>query len=524
MISPQTAHVPRQTLYNIIMSTSPSGRGANNRIIIRVAIVLLLLCSAVFFVASRYKIVQFRDAKIDEILFYFKNGLAGGQSSSFTSAIWENIPYVIGLLIILLLPIILKLRWKKQPLRLRHQAYYAGGLFMISLALLVQSFSIPAYVIALAQSSKIYDQHYVDPRGVKLTFPSTKRNLIYIYVESLENTPAAKANGGMSDKSVIPELEKLALTNTSFSHRASGLGGALPAHGTTWTVAGMTAQSAGVPLKDGGVFGDRDRNGMGDFNKFLPGAYTLGQVLEKAGYNQSFLMGSNKAFGGRDKLLEQHGDYHIIDLTYAQKHGLVPQDYKVWWGYEDKKLFQFARDEATRLSKSDKPFNLQMLTVDTHFTDGWMDKDVCKEQFEAKYDNVHACASKQIASFVEWVKQQPFYTNTTIIISGDHLGMQTPYYEEKIAGAPYQRTIYNAFINPAVQPTRATNRQFAAFDMYPSTLAALGVTVDGDRMGLGTNLFSNRQTLVEEFGGIGQLNTELAKRSTYYERRILSSS
>ena len=82
----------------------------------------------------------------------------------------------------------------------------------------------------------------------------------------------------------------------------------------------------------------------------------------------------------------------------------------------------------------------------------------------------------------------------------------------------------NAFINPAVQPTRATNRQFATFDMYPSTLAALGVTVDGDRMGLGTNLFSNRQTLVEQFGGIDQLNAELSKRSTYYERKILSSS
>ena len=494
------------------------------RTFVRISIVLMLALSAVFIVASQYKTMQFRDAKIDEILFYFNNGLAGGQSSSLVSAVWGNVPYAIGLFVILLLPILLKLRWKTMPFRLRHQTYYASGIFVVSLTLLAQSFSIPAYVSALTQSSKIYDKHYVDPHGVKLTFPSTKRNLIYIYVESLENTPASKANGGMSDKSVIPELEKLALTNTSFSHQASGLGGALPAHGTTWTVAGMTAQSAGVPLKDGGVFGGRDRNGMGDFNKFLPGAYTLGQVLQKADYNQSFLMGSDKTFGGRDKLLEQHGDYHIIDFTYAQQHGLIPQDYKVWWGYEDKKLFQFARDEATRLSKLDKPFNLQMLTVDTHFTDGWLDSDTCKQQFEAKYDNVHACASKQIAAFVEWAKQQPFYANTTIIISGDHLGMQTPYYEEKIAGAPYQRTVYNAFINPAVQPTRATNRQFATFDMYPSTLAALGVTVDGDRMGLGTNLFSNRQTLVEQFGGIDQLNAELSKRSTYYERKILSSS
>ncbi|MBF1039283.1 MAG: LTA synthase family protein, partial [Candidatus Nanosynbacter sp.] len=119
---------------------------------------------------------------------------------------------------------------------------------------------------------------------------------------------------------------------------------------------------------------------------------------------------------------------------------------------------------------------------------------------------------------------QPFYENTTIIISGDHLGMQTSYYDEKIGGTNYQRTIYNTFINPAISTSHSKNRQFTTFDMYPSTLAALGVKIDGDRLGLGTNLFSGKKTLVEQYGGIENLNSELSKRSAYYENKIFTKS
>ena len=140
--------------------------------------------------------------------------------------------------------------------------------------------------------------------------------------------------------------------------------------------------------------------------------------------------------------------------------------------------------------------------------------------FSNQYDNVHACSSKQVAAFVNWVKSQPFYENTTIIISGDHLGMQTSYYDEKIGGTNYQRTIYNTFINPAISTSHSKNRQFTTFDMYPSTLAALGVEIDGDRLGLGTNLFSGKKTLVEQYGGIENLDSELSKRSAYTKIRF----
>lgn len=508
------------------MSQQTSVISRRKRQFIQSYIIVALFLAAVTLIASRYKSIHFGDSKIDEIIFYFKNGLANGQSESLTTAVWQNLPYAFGLFALLVLPTIKPVRALISHVfkfSLRRQFLYATGILVISLTVLAQSFSIPAYVSALTQSSTIYEDHYVDPRGVKLTFPEKKRNLIYIYLESMENTVAIKANGGMSEVSIIPELEKIALENTSFSHTDSGLGGAQSAHGTVWTVAGLTATSAGVPLKDGGVFGDRDRNSMGEFNKFLPGAYTLGEVLQKQGYNQSFIMGSDAAFGGRDKLLKQHGNYQLLDYNWAKENGKIPKDYKVWWGYEDKKMFEFAREEATRLSKLDQPFNLQMLTVDSHFTDGWLD-ETCEQKFAAKYDNVHACSSKMIGEFIAWVKQQPFYENTTIIITGDHLGMQTSYYDEKISGANYTRTIYNTFINSATTTERTNNRQFTSFDIYPTTLAALGVKVDGERMGLGVNLYSDRKTLLEEFGNAAALSNELAKRSSFYERKILSGS
>lgn len=134
---------------------------------------------------------------------------------------------------------------------------------------------------------------------------------------------------------------------------------------------------------------------------------------------------------------------------------------------------------------------------------------------------MHACSSRRIANFITWLRQQPFAATTTIVITGDHLGMQTSYYSGKIADPGYQRTIYNAFINPAATPMRRAGRQFTSFDIYPTTLAAMGVKIDGERLGLGMNLFSGKATLAEELGGIDALNAELTKRSGYYEQRIM---
>ena len=506
-----------------------------------IAIFILLILAAIFYVISRYKQLHFGDAKIDEIIFYFLNGM-DGQSSNIMETVQDNLLFFGIVFFLLLLPVIdfyrnrininLDLSFlghKKtkninpSQIPIKAKLAYALTAFLVSLILLLNSFSVLDYAVSLMRTSNFFEKHYVDPKSTELTFPETKRNLIYIYLESMENTVASRESGGQSEVSLIPELEQLALdpNNISFSHQEDRLGGALPAYGTTWTVGAITAQSAGVPLKPN-LLGE-DGNGLGRFKQFLPGAFTLGEILQREGYNQTFMIGSSASFGGRDKLFSQHGDYRILDYDYAIEHGLIPTDYKVWWGYEDKKLFENAKTELSRLGSQEQPFNFQLLTVDTHFTDGYLDP-TCPTPRAKQYDNVHTCSSSQVANFISWIKDQPFADNTTIVITGDHLGMQTSYYDEIITQPDYRRTLYNVIINSPISPINQTERLYSSFDMYPTTLAAMGVVINGDQLGLGVNLFSPEPTLIEQYGSLEAFNTELMKRSEFYERKILVDS
>ena len=85
-----------------------------------------------------------------------------------------------------------------------------------------------------------------------------------------------------------------------------------------------------------------------------------------------------------------------------------------------------------------------------------------------------------------------------------------------------QRRVYNAFINTAdITPVQTKNRMFASIDLFPSTLAALGVEIKGDRLGLGTNLFSDKPTILEMYG-YDVVNAELSKKSDYYTQTFNS--
>ena len=71
-------------------------------------------------------------------------------------------------------------------------------------------------------------------------------------------------------------------------------------------------------------------------------------------------------------------------------------------------------------------------------------------------------------------------------------------------------------------PKNNKNRSFSTMDMYPTILAAMGAKIEGDRLGLGTNLFSDKQTLMEELG-FKTLDNELQKTSNYYNQKIINS-
>ncbi len=390
--------------------------------------------------------------------------------------------------------------------------HFAVASFVVCLFVFITQLNVPAYFGTTVKDSDFIEDHYVDPSSVKITFPNEKRNLVYIFLESMENTFADTEAGCPITDNYIPELSKLADENISFSNTDT-IGGAYSYNGTTWTASAMVAQTSGLPIK---IL--LTSNAYGAEDGFMPGMVTVGEILAKEGYNLKLLVGSDASFHSRKAYFEEHGDYDIVDWHSLKKEGRLPKDYNVWWGFEDEKLFAFAKEEITALAARGEPFNFTMLTADTHFPNGYECR-MCGDEYESQYANVLACSSRQVYEFVSWIKEQPFYDNTTIVICGDHLTMDSQFLDE--LDENYVRTVYNCIINPAKQPVREKGREFGTVDMFPTTLAAIGAEIEGNRLALGTNLFSEEKTLTEIYG-FEALDIELQKNSEFYNKQILA--
>ena len=330
----------------------------------------------------------------------------------------------------------------------------------------------------------------------------------------MESTFPDIENGGFYNKNYIPELVYLANNNISFSN-TSKIGGANVVANSNWAIAALISQTGGVPLKS-------ISNGNIEYENyevFMPGVYSLGEILNDNGYKNYLMVGSDATFGGRRKYFEQHGNYEIFDYYTAIEENIIPDDYYVFWGYEDAILFEYAKEKLTEISKQNEPFNFTLLTVDTHTPDGYL-SDFCENFDENTYLNAIKCSSKQVYDFITWIQEQDFYNDTVIIISGDHKSMNT-YSFENITNN--NRRTYDAFINTNIISDCTTNCEFTTMDMYPTTLAALGASIEGERLGLGTNLFSCEPTLSEKYE-FEYIDNELSKFSSYYVQCISNGS
>ncbi len=348
--------------------------------------------------------------------------------------------------------------------------------------------------------SELIEDEYVDPNSVEISFPKEKQNLIYIYLESMESTNTSKEFGGNYDENYIPYLTSIALDNLNLSLNDNKF---YEITGTNWTIASMVAQTSGLPLK----FSVDSETYNANKNSFLNGITTLGDILETNGYNNYLYMGSNASFASRDAYFTIHGNYEIFDYNTAVAENYIDENYFVWWGYEDRKLYEFSKEKLLEISENDEPFNFTLLTVDTHATDGYLDAE-CKRKYNTQLKNVISCADSMVGEFISWAQKQDFYDNTTIIIVGDHLYMASDSFYKN------NRNIYAAIINP-LNSNEVTGREYSAIDMFPTTLAALGIEIEGNKLGLGTNLFSDEQTLIERYG-YDYVNNELKKKSTFY--------
>ena len=470
------------------------------RVLLTILAVLLAVLATIITCSLKWMFDTWSNLTMDELIYHLTSPLEGTNDAMIKEYVVKCI--VPAVVILLVLAVILTAFRKKK----RYYAVMAGAIVLsVSVSALSvhgawQALDVGNYVADRGTYSTFIDDNYISPADVEMTFPQEKRNLIYIFLESMETTYADTQNGGAFTENVIPELTQIAQENEDFSGETDKLNGGYSMPGTTWTIGAMFGQTAGLPLSV-----SIDGNNMDTQDTFFAGAVTLGDILESQGYSQTLLIGSDAVFGGRELYFTEHGSYEMMDYKYAAQNGLIPEDYLVWWGYEDQKLFEFAKQKVTELAAQPEPFNLTMLTVDTHFEDGYMCEGCPKLYGDDQYSNVMRCSSQQVASFIRWIQQQDFYENTTIVLCGDHPTMDSDYCED--VDGDYIRKTYTAYINAAAQKETETRRDFTTFDQFPTTLAALGVQIEGNRLGLGTNLFSSEPTLTERFG----LDTEAAE-------------
>lgn len=108
-------------------------------------------------------------------------------------------------------------------------------------------------------------------------------------------------------------------------------------------------------------------------------------ILEKNGYKNYYILGTDARYAGKSTYLKQHGNFVIYD-----KNNIKGGGNEVY--YRDQRLFSFIKEKLLKISKQ-QPFSLLIQTIDTHFAK----KDVFRN------------TSKTVNSFLQWLKKQDFY-------------------------------------------------------------------------------------------------------------------
>lgn len=383
---------------------------------------------------------------------------------------------------------------------------FIGAYFAATIALFVSDIPVSEYIHILknepeksASYSKFFVENYVNPDSVKITPPEQKRNLILIYLESMETTFSDKAHGGNQDTNLIPEITQLAQQNINFGKNKNHIGGGIDSYGSGATFAAMLSRSLGIPF-------------VVNYDKtpILHHYKSLYKILNENGYRQIFFQGNPGCFKEFRNLVTDHKMDEIYgpdDLIEQMNLGI--EDYMVKQGgknVQDKESFKFATQILDTLSE---PFSLTFFTIDTHSPHGLYDPDCIKAKDENNEDELlkasARCVSRELNRFLDSLKSKPFYKNTSIVIFGDHLFMGT----RLVKGFPNRKWI-DIFINPSKKPISEENRAFSDIDMFPTILSSMNFDIERNRLGFGTDLFSDQKTLVESIG-LNNLNAELGK-------------
>ena len=350
------------------------------------------------------------------------------------------------------------------------------------------------YFIYSRTTSNLYEEEYVFPDTIEYDFPEKKRNLILIYLESFEQNFASGQHYG---KNLIPHLNGFSESG-QYSQNFSSI------PGTDYSIAALVASHCGIPLR---YQADRDIYAL---KYFLPKAVCFSDILHQNGYQSAIIKAADITFTNANIFAVSHGYDEALGVDEVLKQ--YPEDQHkmlkgTFGGINDEALFSFAKKKLAEFAP-DKPFLLTLFSLDTHTPTPHRNPS-CPAIFNDIRD-VYMCTDKTVYDFVNWLKETPYWENTTVVILGDHLKPS----RMEIKGH-VRRGIYNAFINLPDGLKINKSKPFTTFDIAPTLLESLGIHLSQPALGLGRSLFGEGDTLAGK-KGFQFIKNQIRKNSNIY--------
>jgi hypothetical protein len=289
------------------------------------------------------------------------------------------------------------------------------------------------------------------------------KNLVYIFLESIEQTYLDEN----LFPGLIPNIKKFVGKDAVFFPNVK------EAEHANFTLGGMFAAMTGGILSNQHILGNGLEEWNGGFNpnvaQNLP---TLPEALKIAGYHQVFMRAASLQFAGTNLLLEKLKFNEMYD-TKDFKDQIKDKSLIGAWGVRDNALFQVAFDKYVKLSKSKQPFNLTLLTVDTHPPDGLTFSGSLKYgDGKSNLLNAVHTTDYELGQFIEKLKTVKGWENTVIAISNDHLAMSSSTDHAMLIKNPQRKMLFFA-LNAG--PHKVVKTDGATFDIAPTVLDLLKV-------------------------------------------------
>jgi hypothetical protein len=341
---------------------------------------------------------------------------------------------------------------------------------------------IPTIQMAAWRKSPLITAEVVADQELQAQPAAAPRNLILLYIEAggVAIAPAKRYPG------LMPRLEQLIAEHSLVDHL----------HASSYvTIEGLVNTMCGTLYPF-----ERGSSTMAGFDGMLENMPCLSDVLSAAGYQQTYLGGSDTIFAGKGRFLRAHGYDKVMGSAEWAKRGINPP--VGYWGVSDSDLFDQSFAELDRLKRSGHPFNLTLLTIGSHLP-GFLYAE-CQPYGDGheRFLNAVHCTDQLVGRWLQRLQAEGWLdASTVVVITGDHQVFPNPEMK-RLFGEEAVSDYRLPFVVLGQDLPRPLASDGAGYDTAPTILDLLGIETNV-RFALGRSLIRDIRTLNQFFSRFG---------------------